>query len=142
MIIITAVLVAEAQHITDPVEALLIVLGTGIVLLLAHTYVAVVAERTLIRHKLGARQRADVLLDNLPVLLGVAGPAVLFIAAWAGAIDIETAFRWAIAFSLAALYGIGVLEGRRMGYSWPRSQVVGLFGALLGGAIIAVEALH
>ena len=142
MIIITAVLVAEAAHITDPVEALLIVLGTGVVLLLAHTYVAVVAERTLIRHQLGSRERVDVVLDNLPVLLGIAGPSVLFIAAWAGAIELDTAFRWAIALSLVALYGIGVLEGRRMGYSWPRSQLVGLSGALLGGAIILVESLH
>lgn len=135
-------LVAEAAHITDPVEALLIVLGTGLVLLLAHTYVAVVAERTLLKHQLGSRERVDVLLDNLPVLIGVAGPSLLFIATWAGAIGIETAFRWAIAFSLVTLYGIGVLEGRRMGYTWPRSQLVGLSGALIGGAIIAIEALH
>lgn len=142
LIIITAVLVAEAEHTLDPIDALLIVVGTGIVLLLAHTYVAVVAERTLVKHRLGSRQRVDVLLDNLPVVIAVIGPSLLFVAAELGAIGIETAFRWAIAFSLVALYAIGVFEGRRIGYSWARSLMVGLGGALIGGVIIAVEALH
>ena len=142
LIIITAVLVAEAEHTTDPIDALIIVVGAGIVLMLAHTYVAVVAERTLIKHELRARRRVVVIADNAPVLIGVIVPSLLFIAAEAGAIELETAFKWAIAFSLVALYGVGVFQGRRIGYSWPRSLVLGLAGAAVGAAIIAIESLH
>ena len=141
LIIVTAVLVAEAEHVTDPLDALLIVLGTGIVLMLAHTYVAVAAERTLIRHRLESGERVEVLVDNVPVLIAVVGPAGLFIAAEAGAIEIETAFTLAIAFSVVALYAIGVFEGRRIGYSWARSLLVGLAGGLIGAAIILVESV-
>lgn len=141
LIIITAVLVAEAEHVTDAVDALLIVLGTGLVLLLAHTYVAVVAERTLLKHRLESNKRIEVLIDNVPVLIAVLAPSLLFIAAEAGAIEIETAFTWAIAFTVVALYAIGVLEGRRIGYSWARSLLVGLGGAFIGAVIIMVESL-
>jgi hypothetical protein len=142
LIIITAVLVAEVEHVPDPIDALVIVLGTGVVLLLAHTYVAVVAERTLLKHRLESDERVQVFTDNLPVMIAVIGPSVLFVAAEAGAIDIETAFRWAIGFTLVALYAIGVFEGRRIGYSWIRSLVVGLGGALIGAVIIGIESMH
>ena len=141
LIIITAVLVAEAEHTVDPIDALVIVVGTGLVLLLAHTYVAVVAERTLLRHRLDNDERVEVLIDNLPVLIAVLGPSLLFIAAETGAIEIETAFRWAIGFTVLALYAIGVFESRRVGYTWARSLIMGLGGALIGAVIIAVESV-
>lgn len=135
-------LVAEAEHALEPLEALLIVVGTGVVLFLAHTYVAVVSERMLTQRRLGPSERREVLLDNVPVVIAVVGPSLLFITAELGAIDVERAFQWAIAFSLVVLYGIGLLEWRRIGYTWPTSMLLALGGTLIGGVIIAIEALH
>ena len=79
LIIVTATLVAEQSHVTEASHALGLLLGTALVLVLAHTYSAVIAERTVEGHGLGSVGRRLVVEDNLPVLFAIIVPALLFI---------------------------------------------------------------
>ncbi len=54
LIIVTATLGAEKAHISEVFDAISLLLATALVLLLAHTYSAVMAERTVSGHSLGS----------------------------------------------------------------------------------------
>jgi hypothetical protein len=141
LIIVTAALVAEKLHVTEVGEAISLLLGTALVLLLAHTYSAVVAERTVEGHSLGSVGRGVVLRDNLPVLLAIVVPTMLFILAGIGVITLQTAYTAAIAFTLLALFGLGLYEGRSASMSWPKSLLSGGAAGAIGLIVVAVEAL-
>jgi len=140
LIIVTATLVAEQLHITEVGEAMGLLLGTALVLLLAHTYSAVLAERTVEGHSLGSVGRQVVFKDNLPVLLAIVVPALLFILAGIGLITLQTAYTAAITFSLLALFGLGLYEGRTALMSWPKSLASGAAAGAIGLVVVFVEA--
>ena len=140
LIIVTATLMAEQLHITEADEAMGLLLGTALVLLLAHTYSAALAERTVEGHSLGSVRRGVVLRDNLPVLMAIIVPALLFILAGIGIITLQTAYTVAIAFSVVALFGLGVYEGRTASMSWPKSMLSGAAAGMIGLIVVAVEA--
>lgn len=140
LIIVTAALGAEKAHITEVVDALGLLLATALVLLLAHTYSAVMAERTVEGRSLGSVGRRMVIADNIPVLAAVAVPAILFTLAGADVMTLQTAFTAAIVFSLAALFGVGLYEGRRASMGWIHSILSGAAAGAIGVIVIAVEA--
>jgi hypothetical protein len=140
LIIVTAALVAEKLHVTEVDEAMGLLLGTAVVLLLAHTYSAVVAERTVEGHSLGSIGRGVVLRDNLPVLIAIIVPALLFILAGIDVITLQAAYTAAITFSLAALFGLGLYEGRSASMSWPKSLLSGTAAGMIGLIVVAIEA--
>ena len=140
LIIVTATLVAEKRHVAEVADALGLLFGTALVLLLAHTYSAVVAERTIEGHSLGTVGRRIIVKDNLPVLFAIVGPALLFILAGFGAMDLQTAYAAAIMFSLAALFGLGLYEGRAASMSWPMSILSGTAAGAIGVIVVAFEA--
>lgn len=141
LIIVTATLVAERQHVDDPGEAIALLLGTALVLLLAHTYSAAMAARAVDGHALGTAGRRLVALNNLPVLLAIALPVALFMLAGLDAISLKVAYRLSIAISLAALFGLGVYEGRKASMTWPKAALSGVAAGAIGVVVIAVEAL-
>ena len=112
LIIVAATLVAEKSHVTEVSDALGLLLGTALVLLLAHTYSSTMAERAIDGGSLGSVGRRMVVEDNLPVLLAIVMPAVLFVLAGADVMMLDTAYTAAIAFSLVALFGLGLYEGK------------------------------
>jgi hypothetical protein len=140
LIIVTATLVAERAHVTEVVDALGLLLGTGLVLLLAHTYSSVMAERAVEGHNLGSLGRRIVVEDNLPVLLAIAAPGLLFILAGLGVMSLNTAYTAAIVFSLAALFGLGLYEGRTASMSWSQSLISGAAAGAIGLVVVAFEA--
>ena len=140
LIIVSATLVAEQEHIDEASEALLVLLTTALVLLLAHTYSAYMAERAVEGHPLGKVGRRLVVGDNLPVLLSILLPGVLFVIAGAGAIGLQLAYRLSIAFTIAALFGLGVYEGRTASMGPLRSLFSGLSAAAIGLLVVAIEA--
>lgn len=140
LIIVTATLVAEQSHVTDATDALGLLLGTALVLLLAHTYSAVMAERTVEGGNLGSLGRRMIVEDNLPVLLAVVVPTVLFVLAWADAMALDTAYAISIVFSLVALFGLGLYEGRVASLGWLHSIISGLAAGGIGVIVVLVEA--
>jgi hypothetical protein len=140
LIIVTAALGAEKAHVTEVVDALGLLLATALVLLLAHTYSAVMAERAVEGHSLGSVGRRMVVADNIPVLSAVVVPAILFTLAGADVMTLQAAFEAAIVFSIAALFGVGLYEGRRASMGWIHSLLSGAAAGAIGVAVVAIEA--
>jgi hypothetical protein len=138
LIIVTATLVTEQQHIADPLDALGLLLGTALVLLLAHTYSAYMAEKA-ISGSLGAAARRLVVIDNVPVVGSIVVPSIMFTLAWAELVSMRAAYFVSIAFTLLALFGLGVYEGRIAGFKTVHAVASGLVAAAVGILVIFVE---
>jgi hypothetical protein len=140
LIIVTAALGAEKVHIAEASEALALLLATAIVLMLAHTYSSAMADRAIEGHSLGSVGRRMVIADNIPVLSAIVVPAILFTLAGADVLTLQTAYTAAIVFSLAALFGVGLYEGRRASMGWIHSLLSGAAAGAIGVIVIAIEA--
>ncbi|MEA2009279.1 MAG: hypothetical protein U9N78_01085 [Actinomycetota bacterium] len=141
LIIVTATLVAEMDHVDEALHALGLVLGTGLVLLLAHTYSALAAERIVQARRLSVAGRKMVVWSNLPVLLAIIVPALLFSLAWFEFVSLQTAYITSIGFSLLALFGLGVYIGRIASMNWALSLLAGATSGAIGVLVVLVEAL-
>lgn len=140
LIIITATLAAERSYVESATDALALLAGTALVLLLVHTYTGVMAARSVEGHPLGAVGRKIVVEDNIPVVAAVAVPAVTFVFAGAGTIELLTAYRISIGFSLVALVGLGLYQGRKSGLNWSISVLSGVAAGAIGLLMVFVEA--
>ncbi len=140
LIILTAALGAERAHITVAIEAIALLLSTALVLLLAHTYSAAMAERAVDRHTLGKVGRRLIIADNVPVVLATVVPTALLVLASMGVISLRAAYDVSIAFNLAALFGIGLYEGRAASMSWVHSTLSGTLAGAIGVLVIVIEA--
>ena len=140
LIIITATLVAERLHVDSAGDALGLLLSTALVLLLVHLYTSVMAVRLVERHPLGAVGRRLVVSDNVPVVAAVVVPVGAFVLAGADVLSLESAFRVSIVFSLLALAGVGLREGRAGGLSWPRSLGSAAVAGAIGLLVVLAEA--
>ena len=78
--------------------------------------------------------------DNIPVVAAVAVPAVAFVFAGAGTIELGTAYRISIGFSLLALAALGLYQGRKSGLSWPKSALSGGAAGAIGLLMVFLEA--
>ncbi|MGI9529401.1 MAG: hypothetical protein ACR2NG_06790 [Acidimicrobiia bacterium] len=140
LIIITATLAAERLHVESAGDALALLLGTALVLLLVHTYTAAMAARSVEGHALGHAGRRMVVADNIPVVAAVIVPAVSFILAGLEVIDLRTAYRISIGFSIVALFALGLYQGRKSGMNWPKSALSGAVAGGIGMLMIIFEA--
>ncbi|MGI9609205.1 MAG: hypothetical protein ACR2NL_02820 [Acidimicrobiia bacterium] len=140
LIIITATLAAERLHVERAQDAMGLLIGTAIVLLLVHTYTEVMAVRSVEGHPLGAVGRRLVVEDNIPVVASVAVPAATFILAGAGTITLATAYRISIGFCLVALAGLGLYQGRKSHLGWPKSIISAAAAGAIGLLMVFVEA--
>jgi hypothetical protein len=140
LIIVTATLGAERVHVDNAGDASILLLSTAFVLLLAHTYSAVMAERATEGGRLGKAHRRLVVADNLPVVAAVVAPLTLFGLVGLGLLELETAYRAAIASSLAALFGIGLYQARLISMGWFHSIVSGLAAGSIGVIVVVIEA--
>lgn len=139
LIIITATLVAEQIHVTEAGEALAILLSAALVLVLAHTYTAYMAERAVEGQPLGANARRLVLADNFPVLSAVVIPGILFIGAALGWIQLSVAFNASIAYAIATLFALGLYEAFAAGIRGVRLILGGFGAAAIGLMVVAIE---
>jgi hypothetical protein len=140
LIIVTATLVAERLHVTEVTDALGLLLGTALVLLLAHTYSSVMAERAVEGRPLGNAERHLEVKDNLPVLLSIVVPGALFLLAGADVMTLRRAYGLAIVFTLISLFGLGLYEGRRASMGWIHSVLSGAAAGAIGIVVVAFEA--
>jgi hypothetical protein len=140
LIIVTATLVAERTHVTEVSDAFGLLLGTALVLLLAHTYSAVMAERAVEGHSLGSVGRRMVVEDNVPVLLAIIAPAVFFVLAGVDVMSLRDAYTASIVVSLVALFGLGLYEGRTASMGWGTSILSGTAAGAIGLVVVAFEA--
>jgi hypothetical protein len=82
-----------------------------------------------------------VVWSNLPVLLAILVPALLFSFAWLEFVPLQTAYIASIGFSLLALFGLGVYVGRIASMNWSLSLLAGATSGAIGVAVVLVEVL-
>lgn len=142
LIVITATLIAEQEYITEPLEAIGLLVGTAFVLFLIHVYIGVMTERSAEGARLGPA-RTLVVVDNLPLLGAIVVPVVMFVLAEAGAMGMGTAYSVSVVFSIVALLLAGAFQGRAVGFTGARLVLSSLAAAGLGLAMVLIEAaLH
>ncbi len=140
LIIITAALAAERAHVEEVGEALALLLTTALVLVLAHTYSAYMAEHAMEGRPLTAVAKRLVVADNLPVVSAIVVPGVLFVVAGIGWIELSVAFGLSLGFTVAALFALGMYEARVAGMRGIRLLAGGLGAAAIGLLIVGIEA--
>ena len=121
-------------------EAIALLLSTAAILLLAHTYSAVMAERAIDGHSLGVVRRHLIVTDNLPVVAATIVPTAFLVLAGMDVITLRAAYDASIAFNLIALFGIGLYEGRASSMGWFHSTVSGLAAGAIGIVVVVIEA--
>ena len=109
--IVTATLVADRIYATDPLVSLAVLWGAVLVLVLAHTYSALIAELGNRGRRLTYVERHVLVADNLPLAAAVLVPIVLLLMAALGWIDLVLAMDLSIRFSLAATLRPGRVPG-------------------------------
>ena len=139
LIIVTATVVAEKEHIEEPIHAIGLLAGIGLVLVLAHTYTGWIAERVVANERLGRVRRRLLVRNNLPVALAIVVPIALFGLSWVGLITMEAAYVVSIGFNIVVLIAIGIYEGHRANMSWLGAVFSGAAAGGIGVFVILIE---
>jgi hypothetical protein len=116
-------------------------LATAVAVGLAELYSDVVGAETRNRRRVGRDQVRHILHDAAAVAFGICFPAVFFVLAAAGVLELDTAFtiaKWS-GLGLISFYGFvaGRLAGAGLGVSLLQALAVGV----IGGVLIAFKAL-
>jgi hypothetical protein len=136
-----ALVVVLENHPPAPGVVVGSLLASGLAVALAELYSEVVATETELHHRVERAQVAEILDDVIAVFFGVSFPAVFFVLAAAGAMEVDTAF------DLAKWSGVGLIgfygySAARLAGAGPVTCVVQALGAaLIGVILIALKAL-
>jgi hypothetical protein len=141
LVIITAALVADREFAENALVSLLALWGAALVLVLAHTYAALLAEIGQQGHQLSYLQRQVLIADNVPLGAAVLLPTALLVASSLRVLPLEVAIDLSILFSLAALCGLGAFQARRQGASLAQQIKIGILGGAMGVAVVTAEVL-
>ena len=136
-----ALVVALEAHPPPAGAVVASLLGTGVAVALAEVYSETLGAEVRTHARVEGERRRAIWADTLAVVFGVAFPAVFFVLAAAGAMEIASAFdaaKWS-GLGLIALYGFlaARLSGATLGAAVVKSVAVALIGAFL----IALKAL-
>jgi hypothetical protein len=120
-----------------------LVLGTAVAVGLAELYAEYVSVEARTRARVSHERFRALLAEAGAVMLGAGFPAVFFFLSELGAMELNTAFRWAKWTGLGLICGYGFLAGRMAGSSvrWALLHSVGL-GAVALALIGLKSALH
>jgi hypothetical protein len=115
--------------------------ATGVAVGLAELYSEVVATETRTRHRVRRDHLTEIRDDVLAVFFGISFPAVFFLLAAAGAMELHTAFAWAKWSGLGLIGFYGYMAARLAGAGLPTCLLQAAGAALIAGALIVVKAL-
>ena len=138
LIIITALLGELESFVDTAAEAIAVVLGTALVLFLAHSYSDVVSGEFELHWGRWPEIR-DLLIVEAPLLMAASVPVMWLLLAEFGAVSLSFALDAAILCSLVSLALIGTLHGRTSGRGLAASLLAGIVYSGLGAAIILLE---
>jgi hypothetical protein len=116
-------------------------LATAVAVGLAEAYSDVVGAQTRTRERVRRAEISRIFRDAIAVAFGVGSPAIFFILAAAGAIELESAFTIAKWSGLGLLGFYGFHAARRTGATPAGSLLQALAVALIGAFLIAFKAL-
>jgi hypothetical protein len=136
-----ALIVVLQSHPPEAGVMIASLVSTAVAVGLAELYSEVVGSETRTRHRIERRELGLILADAVAVTIGVAFPALFFVLAAAGAIELDTAFtiaKWT-GLGLIGLYGF--VAARFAGASLFAALLQALAVAAIGAIMIAVKAL-
>jgi hypothetical protein len=136
-----ALVVVMEAHPPTAGQAVAALVGTALAVGLAEFYSEIVGAEARTRHPVQRAQMAAVAADSAAVILGAAFPALFFVVAAIGWIELDTAFavaKWS-GLGLLCTYGFlaARLSGARLGAALLHASAVGV----VGGALILLKAL-
>jgi hypothetical protein len=137
---LTLVVALEDHPPSAPVMAAWLLLS-AVTVALAEVYSDVVGIKTSRRHRVDRRQLAHMVEEAGAVAFGVGLPAVYFLVATAGWVQLGTAFALAKWSGLGLIGGYGYWAARSAGAPVSRALVQAAVVAAIGAAIILVKAL-
>jgi hypothetical protein len=114
---------------------------SGVAVALAEVYSEVVGAETVQRHRVSRRQLAHIFEEAGSVALGVGFPAVFFLLAAVGLLELDTAFSAAKWTGLGLIGFYGYWAARFAGSPVPRALLQAAMVAAVGGAVIVFKAL-
>jgi hypothetical protein len=136
-----ALIVVLADHPPAPASVVAVLVATAVAVGLAELYSEVVAAETRTRHRVVGEQVREILDDVLAVGFGICFPAVYFVLAALGAMEVDTAF------SLAKWSGIGLIgfygfcAARLAGAGLAKALLQGCAAGAIGAALILFKAV-
>jgi hypothetical protein len=115
-------------------------LSTAVAVGLAELYSEIVGTETRTRHRIARNELGGILEDVVAVVIGVAFPALFFVLAAAGLMELDTAFQIAKWSGLALIGIYGFVAARFAGAGLLGALAQGLAVAAIGAVMIAVKA--
>ena len=135
-----ALVVAIESHPPKPSVMAVWLLGTALAVGLAEIYSEVVGVETSTRQPVARHQLRHMFEDAAAVAFGVAFPAVFFLLAALGVMEVERAFTVAKWTGLGLIGFYGFWAARFAGAAPHRALFKGLLVALIGAGLIALKA--
>ena len=140
LILLTAGVGELWAHDEDPAVSAALIFGGAVVLVIAHSYSAFVANMATHDGLPPSSARVKNALDQLTLAIPAAMAVGIMLLAEADVIGLNAAYTATITLSLLALFALGVLIGHHRRWPVPATLVLGLVTAAIGGAVVAVEA--
>jgi hypothetical protein len=137
---LTLIVAVEDHPPSAAVMAAWLVL-TGVTVALAEVYSEVIGVETSERHRVTRHQLAHLLGQGWAVLLGVGFPAVFFLLAVVGVLELNTAFASARWSGLGLIGFYGYWAARFAGAPVPRALAQAAAVATIGALVIAFKVL-
>jgi hypothetical protein len=116
-------------------------LGTALAVAVAEVYSDVIGTEVRTHRRISRAHLSELLADAGAVAFGISFPAVFFVLAAAGAIDIELAFTLAKWSGLGLIGFYGFCAARLAGATIRRALLQAVAVGLIGGFVIALKAL-
>jgi hypothetical protein len=136
-----ALVVALQDHPPEAGVVLGLICGTAVAASLAEFYSDVIGTETRTRGRVGRAGLMGIAAQAGAAGFGIAFPAVFFVLAAAGAMELATAFTIAKWTGLGLIAVYGYFGARLSGRSLSASILHGLAAGLIGGFLIALKAL-
>jgi VIT1/CCC1 family predicted Fe2+/Mn2+ transporter len=136
-----ALIVALEKHPPAAGTMIASLMGTAVAVGLAELYAEIVGIETSERHRIRRDQLSELRDDSLAVGFGVAFPAIFFLLAVLGAIEVGTAFDLAKWTGVGLIGFYGFVAARFAGAPVSRALVQGIGAGAIGAALIAFKAL-
>jgi hypothetical protein len=136
-----ALVLALQAHPPTAGQAAGLVVGTALAVGLAEVYSEVIAAEARTRHAIGKAHMRAIAGESLAVVFGASFPAVFFLLAATGAIDVDLAFTLSKWSGLGLICGYGFLAARLAGWGFVGALARAALVGLVGGALIALKAL-
>jgi hypothetical protein len=136
-----AVIVALGEHPPAPGSVVALLVATAVAVGLAELYSEVVGAETRTRRRVAAHHVREILDDVLAVAFGIAFPAVFFVLAALGAMEVDTAFTLAKWSGVGLIGFYGFCAARLAGAGLASALLQGCAAGAIGAALILLKAL-